>query len=107
MSNAPGQKYTQTQEVNGFNITVAGDGDSKAIVIHPEGNRLLIVGYHCELTVNDLQLRWPQLKTLHVSKGQFIGNEWHAEGEPLYAVNQSTGSLGIDMDVPEAVLVSW
>jgi len=50
MSDSPGQRFTRSEEVNGFNTTVTGERDGQAIVVHPSGHEFLVVGYRCEVS---------------------------------------------------------
>ncbi len=107
MASSPGKKFSETQQVNGMTITVTGEGDGKAIVIHPSGHDLLLVGFHCGVTVDKIDLRWPAMKALELKKVRWAKTGWVEEGEPAYGVDQSHGSLHIDLDEPEAVRISW
>ena len=107
MSRSPGQKFSQTEDVNGFRVTVTGEDNGQAIIIHPAGHEFLIVGYRAGVEFQDPAFLWPAIKNVRVEKGYWSGDRWISEGEPAYGFNQSSKSLGIDLDTPQAVRVSW
>ena len=109
MADSPGKKFSETQDVNGLTVTVSGENEAKAIAIHPGGHNLLLVGNACEVAVKDVGLQWPEMKSLRVERGHWEKNVWVKDGEPVggYEVDQSHGSLWIDMQTPETVRISW
>jgi len=76
-------------------------------VIHPAPNEFWIVGYRCRVSIDSELARWPALKQLHVESGHWDGDQWKMEGECWYVINQSTNSIGLNLDVPQAVRVYW
>jgi Beta-galactosidase len=107
LSNQPGQKFSETRYVNGFEVTVSGADDGQAIVIHPSGHKFLVVGYRCSANFHSPHFEWPAIKDIRVETGSFDGNEWKAEGAPQYGIDQSHHTLGVRLSRPEAVMVSW
>jgi hypothetical protein len=107
MPKIPGQRWSETRNVSGFALAVSGSGDGQAIVIHPSGHEFLVVGYHAEVDLKDGEFVWPAMQSLHVEDGHFSGGQWIREGEPSSGVNQSTHTLNVSLDTPEAVRIWW
>lgn len=107
LSNQPGHRFSQTRYVNGFEVTVSGADNGQAIVIHPSGHELLIVGYHCSASLHSPDFVWPAIKHIKVERGSFNGNTWKPDGEPEYSVDQSHQALRISLRSPEAIKISW
>jgi Beta-galactosidase len=107
LSNQPGQRFSETRYVNGFEVTVSGAGNGQAIVIHPSGHEFLIVGYRCNASFHSPNFTWPAIKDLRVETGAFDGNKWRPDGAPQYGIDESHQTLGVRLSGPEAVLVSW
>lgn len=107
MADLPGKKFSETAEVNGFELTVSGENNGQAIVIHPSGHEFLIVGYRCGVSFHDSTFHWPAMEHVRVEKGFFTGNEWKQEGAPDYTIDQSHSTLEINLDAPQVVRVFW
>ncbi len=107
MSAAPGQEFSIAQDVLGTAVTVSGQDDGQAIVIHPTPSEFLIVGYRCRVSILTEMARWPALREIHVERGAWERNRWLPDGEPWYTINQSTETIGLRVDVPQAVRVYW
>jgi hypothetical protein len=107
MSQTPGQRFSQVDDVNGAKVTVEGEHNGQAIVIHPSGHEFLMVGFRCGVSLKDAAFEWPALKNVHVRRVKWNGNDWADDGAPSYGVDQSHNTLGVDLDTPQAVLVSW
>ncbi len=107
MSPLPGRKFSQTEDVNGIRVSVTGESNGQAIVIHPAANELLVLGYRCGVTLSGPGFKWPALRTVRVEKGQWAGDRWQAEGQPLHGFDQSKQTLEVELDVPQAVRISW
>ena len=107
MSDSPGQKFTQSAEIEGFKVTVSGEHDGQAIVIHPSGHEFLVVGYRTSVSWGDSAFSWPEIKNLRLDKVAWNRDRWERDGEPAYGVNQSTKTLSVDLGSPQAVRVTW
>jgi len=107
MSDSPGQRFTRTEDVAGFNVTVSGDHDGQAIIIHPEGHEFVVVGYRSQVSWKDSAFTWPEVKHMHVERVAWNQDHWERDGEPAYGVDQSSKVLSIDLDSPQAVRVTW
>ena len=44
MSRSPGENFSTTEDVNGFPVTVTGENNGQAIVVHPAAHEFLLVG---------------------------------------------------------------
>jgi hypothetical protein len=107
MASKPGSQFSSVQDVNGAKVTVGGQADGQAIVIHPSPNEFWIVGYRCHVTIDSELARWPALKQLRVESGHWEKGRWQMEGECWYVINQSTNTIGFTLDAPQVVRVYW
>jgi Beta-galactosidase len=107
MSRSPGQRFSTTETINGFPVTVTGENNGQAIIIHPSGHEFLLVGYRANVSFTDPAFRWPTMKQIRVEKVYWAGDHWNQDGEPNYGVDQSKKTLDIDLNTPQAVFVSW
>jgi hypothetical protein len=107
MSALPGQRFSQTQDVNGFKVTVTGEDNGQAIVLHVSGHEFLLVGYRVGVSLQDPAFQWPEMKSIRVEKVRWAGEHSERDGEPSYGVDQSKQTLGVELDAPQAVRVSW
>ncbi len=107
MSPLPGERFSQTEEVNGFKVTVSGDDNGQAIVIHPSGKEFLLVGYRTSVALQDPAFLWPSVQNLHVEKVRWAGDRWVNDGGAAYWLNQSRQTANIELDSPQAIRVYW
>lgn len=107
VSRLPGQRFSQTEDVNGFKVVVTGEGNGQVIVLHLSDHEFLLVGYRASVSLKDPAFRWPAMKAILVEKGYWSGDRWVNDGEPGYDVNQSSLTLSLHLDVPQAIRVSW
>jgi hypothetical protein len=107
MSRLPGQRFSQTEDVNGLRVTVTGKDNGKAIVMHLSGHEFLLVGYRASVSFNDPAFQWPEMKNIHVEKVYWAVDHWNKDGEPTYGVDQSKKTLDIELDTAQAIRVSW
>ena len=107
MADSPGQRFTQTESVNGFQVTVSGERDGKAIVIHLSEHNFLVIGYRANISWKDAGIEWPHMKGIHVERVRWSVDHWIHDGEPEYGVDQSHQSLELALEIPQAVLVNW
>jgi hypothetical protein len=107
MSQLPGQRFSETKEVNGFKVTVSGEHNGESIVIHPSGHQFLMAGFRSSISMNDPAFEWPMMKSIRVQRVRWAQDHWEDEGEANYGVGQSHKILSIELDTPQAVLVSW
>jgi hypothetical protein len=107
MSRSPGQRFSITEKVNEFPVTVAGQDNGQAMVIHPSGHDFLLIGYRVNVSFRDPVFEWPAMKQVRVQSVHWTDDHWNNDGEPEYQVDQTNKTLNIDLNTPEAVLVSW
>jgi hypothetical protein len=107
LARSPGQRFSQTEEINGFKVTVTGANDGQVIVVHLSGREFLLVGYRASVAFEDAAFRWPALRSLHVENGYWADLTWIKDGEPAYWVDQSKTSVSVELAAPQAVRVSW
>ena len=107
MSTLPGQRFSQTEDVNGLKVTVTGDDNGQAIVMHLSGHEFLLVGYRTGISFQTPAFHWPEMKSIHVEKVRWTGDHWEQDGEPSYGVDQSKKTLAVQLDSPQAVRLSW
>src|SRR5215469_15565418 len=107
MAYSPGQRFTETTDINDAKVTVSGEHDGQAIVIHPSGHEFLIVGYRASVSWDDPAFRWPEMKTVRVNRVAWDRDHWSRDGQPAYNLDQSHHSLSVDLDSPQVLLVSW
>ncbi len=107
MSRSPGQRFSTTEIVGGFPVTVTGENNGQAIVIHPTGHEFLLVGYRATVSFTDPTCQWPTMKQIRVERVSWAGDHWNQDGAPNYGVDQSKKILDINLDAPQAILVSW
>ncbi|WP_263368730.1 DUF5597 domain-containing protein [Edaphobacter bradus] len=107
MANSPGESFSQTEEVNGSSVAVSGAQNGQAIVIQLSDHEFLFVGYRVNVSLENATFRWPMLKNVQVERGRWSGQQWVTEGEPAYWINQSKPGMILQLDVPQAVRVSW
>jgi Glycosyl hydrolases family 35 len=107
MADAPGQRFSQTQDVNGSKVTVAGEHNGQAIVIHPSASEFLIIGFRAGVSLTNAIFEWPAMKNVFVQRVRWATDHFENDGEPSYGVDQSNKSLYVDLQEPQAVRVSW
>jgi hypothetical protein len=107
VAGVPGQRFSKTDDVNGARVTVTGENDGEAIVIHLSDHEFLLVGYRASVSFNDPAFVWPAMKNIHVEKIYWADDHWNKDGEPAYGVDQSKKTLDIELDTAQAVRVSW
>lgn len=107
MSERPGQPFSQTESIHGLEVTVSGDRDGKAIVIHVSGNECLVVGYRSSLSLKGPAFEWPELRQVRVERVAWADGRWHRDGEAEYGFNQAKKTLDVQLSTPQAVIVSW
>jgi hypothetical protein len=107
MAQTPGQRFSQTQELNGVKVTVTGERNGQAIVIHPSNHEFLMVGFRAGVSLSNPAFEWPAMKNVRVQRVRWTEDHFEKDGEPSYGVDQSNKTLDIDLEGPQAVRVSW
>jgi hypothetical protein len=107
MASSPGEHFSQTGEVQRFKVTVSGDLNGQAIIIHPSGYEFLAVGFRSSLSISDPAMQWPEMKSIRVQKVHWANDSWQREGEPEYSIDPVHKTLHVELDTPQAVLIAW
>jgi len=107
MSSRPGQEFSIIQDIRGSKVTVSGQDNGQAIVIHPAPNEFWVVGYRCHVSIAGELARWPALKQIRVESGHWDRDRWQMEGECWYVVDQSANVIGFTLEAPQTVRVYW
>jgi len=107
MANSPGQRFSQAEDMSGFKVTVSGENDGQAIMVHPDGREFLVVGFRTRVSWQDAAFTWPEIKKLSVERVAWDGDHWKRDGEAEYGINQSDRTLSVNLDVPQAIRVNW
>jgi len=107
MSRSPGERFSSTEDVNGFPVTVTGENNGQAIVVHPAAHEFLLVGYRVGVSFTDTTFQWPAMQQVRVEKVSWDGDRWRSDGEAAYHVDQTNKRLDVDVDTPQAVVISW
>jgi len=101
LAEMPGQRFSQTKDLDGVGVTVAGVNDGQAIAIRPAGREMLILGFRCKVVVetgagND---------SVKVERGAWAGDQWTAKGNVNASV--SRGKVEFRLTEPQAVRIYW
>lgn len=107
MAQKPGQRFSETQEVNGVKVTVTGERNGQAIVMHASNHDFLVVGFRAGVSLSDPAFEWPAMKNVRVQRVHWTENHLENDGEPSYGADQSNKTLSIDLEEPQAVRVTW
>src|SRR5262249_11121454 len=107
MAQAPGQRFSQTRELNGAKVTVTGEHNGQVIVIHPSDHDFLMVGFRAGVSLSDSTFEWPAIKNVRVQRVHWTEDHLEKDGEPSYGVDQSNQMLYVDLEGPQAVRVTW
>jgi len=107
MSHSPGERFSTTEDLNGFPVTVTGENNGQAIVVHPAAHEFLLVGYRVSVSFTDSTFQWPTMQQIRVEKVYWVGDHWKSDGDAEYHVDQTNKRLDVDLDTPQAVVISW
>ena len=107
MAQKPGQRFSETQEVNGVKVTVTGERNGQAIVMHASNHDFLVVGFRAGVSLSHPAFEWPAMKNVRVQRVHWTENHFENDGEPSYGADQSNKTLSIDLEEPQAVRVTW
>ena len=94
----PREKFAITTDLNGAKVMVNGQANGQVIIIHPNEREFLIAGYRCQISIATDKTIWPDLKDIKVENGKWDGDQWIAEGEVHYSINQSESTIDISMN---------
>src|SRR5262249_34932670 len=107
MADQPGHRFSKAEDVNGFKVSVVGENNGQAMVIHPSGHDFLLIGYRTKVVLQDAVFHWPGLGQVRVERVRWDKNHWASEQAPSYGFDQSSHTLAIELEDPQAVRVSW
>jgi len=65
------------------------------------------VGYRVGVSFADPTFQWPTMQQVRVRRVSWAGDHWQSDGEAAYHVDQTNKSLDVDLDTPQAVVISW
>jgi hypothetical protein len=75
---------SRTAEVGGTKVTVNFDPGGQVMVLHPEPNEFVLVGWKASVSMESPLASWPALKHLRVEAGRWEGSRWVPSPEPVY-----------------------
>jgi hypothetical protein len=74
----------RTAEVAGTKVTVAFDPGGQVMVLHPEPNEFVLIGWKASVSMESPLASWPVLKHLRVEAGQWEGSHWIPSPDSVY-----------------------
>jgi len=101
LAEMPGQRFTETKDLDGVSVTVAGVNDGQAIAIRPADREMLILGFRCKASSRPE----PENESVKVERGAWAGDQWTAKGNVNPSV--SRGKVEFRLTDPQAVRISW
>lgn len=109
MANLPGHVFSESKRLGRITVRVSGSDNGKAMVIQPNPDEMILVGYHCTVSLSSSHADWPGLKGLDIVEGRWKGKRWTTQGKPIAEdPNPENPSLvRIYMPQAEVVRVSW
>lgn len=107
MSRSPRQRFSTTEDVNGFPVTVTGEDNGQAIIIHKGAHEFLVIGFRVSVSFTDPAFQWPAMKDIRVAKVYWNDGHWNGDGAPEYHIDQSHNTLDVDIDTPQVLQISW
>jgi hypothetical protein len=108
LSDTPWQPFSETKEVAGARVKVSSSVDGQVMVIRPKPNEFLVVGYRCHVSIYDSVVAWPAIRRIKVERGYWVADRWNKEGEAnYYGLDLSEKSINLEVEVPQAVRISW
>jgi len=75
---------SSTSEVAGAKATVAYDSGGQMMVLHPEPDEFLVIGWKASVRLDSPMAKWPALKKLRVEAGRWEGSRWIPAPDPVY-----------------------
>jgi hypothetical protein len=101
LAELPGDRFQQTKDVAGVQVTVSGVNDGQTMAIRSADNEILLVGFRCRVAVK----LPPGERSFHAEKGAWAGDRWNAEG--VAQASRANGEVHIRLAEPQAVRISW
>ena len=101
LAEMPGDRFHETKDVAGVQVTASGVNDGQVMAIRPADNEILLVGFRCRVAVRVPSAERP----VKAEKGAWVGSQWKAEG-PAQS-SRTSGEVHIRLAGPQAVRISW
>lgn len=73
------QHGEETRDVAGARVTAANGPGGQAMVLHPEEEEFLIVGWRSAIAIRSGLSRWPRLKQVRIEAGRWESAQWKPE----------------------------
>jgi hypothetical protein len=80
---------TRETEVAGAKVEVTYDPGGQAMILHPDPNEFLVMGWKAAVTFETPLAKWPALKKLRVEAGRWEGPRWIPADDPVYYAVQN------------------
>ena len=98
---------TRQTEVAGAKVGVVYDPGGQLMVLHPEPDEFLVIGWKASVTLETPLAKWPALKKLRVEAGRWDGPRWVPAPDPVYYNVQSEREVRIRLfEEPMVIRVS-
>lgn len=101
----PGEKFSDTRDLGGRKVTVQGQDNGQAILIHIADNEYLAIGFKCSISISSERAQWPDVKDICVEKGYWQGLDWVAEDVTHHSIDQSAHLVSIAISTPAVVRI--
>ncbi|NJL30535.1 MAG: hypothetical protein HC898_02265 [Phycisphaerales bacterium] len=105
MSHEPGQKFSMRADLCGTYVAVEGEDIGQALVIQTQSHEYYMIGYACNISIQNDQLRWPMIKQVSAEHGIYDDQGWNPKGHVRYVIDQSLNQIRITMTEPQVVRV--
>jgi len=86
---------TRETEVAGAKVSVVYDPGGQLMVLHPEPDEFLVIGWKASVTLETPMAKWPALKKLRVEAGRWEGPRWIPAPDPVYYAVQDERAVRI------------
>jgi Beta-galactosidase len=82
-------------EVAGAKVGVVYDPGGQLMILHPEPDEFLVIGWKSSVTLETPMAKWPTLKKLRVEAGRWEGLRWSPAPDPVYYAVQGERAVRI------------
>lgn len=82
-------------EVAGAKVGVVYDPGGQLMILHPEPDEFLVIGWKASVTLETPMAKWPTLKKLRVEAGRWEGLGWSPAPDPVYYAVQGERAVRI------------
>ena len=76
-------------DVASAKVRVAYDPGGQVMVMHPEPEEFVVIGWKASVEVETPMAKWPTLKKLRVEAGRWEGGRWMPAPDPVYYAAQN------------------